>query len=146
MGPSQVGKVFVITIAHSGARYKVYEHTHASDRHTGHLWFTRVTRNSLPASCAVPALLVVHGRGWGCRAVYELPLTYTISNILHTLHHPLLNAIVRGRIPNKMQRGFRRPFLCNRVCYDLRHMYLCTHVYLCTPTVCSDAHRILMGA
>ena len=59
---------------------------------------------------------------------------HTISN----MHHPLLNAIVRGRIPNKMQHGHRPPFLCNRICYYLRRI-----LYLCTPTVCSDSHRTL---
>ena len=35
-----------LQIVDSGARYKVYEHTHTSDRLTGHRWLTRVTRNS----------------------------------------------------------------------------------------------------
>ena len=38
-------------------------------------------------------------------------------NTISIIEHRSLNAIARGRIPNKIQHGHRPPFLCNRICY-----------------------------
>ena len=86
---------------------------YASGRHTGYLWLTRVTRNSLPASARRDSTFG-RGRGWGCRAVYELRSTLLYIAIIE---HRSLNAIARGRIPTKIQHGHRPSFLCNRIYY-----------------------------
>ena len=151
-------RVIPTVVSSNAARYKVYEQHTTCVRST--YWPTvphtgDTHGSSLPASCAVQheQLLVqscsilfrllrfgrARGRGWGCGAICELPLINTISN----MHHPLLNAILRGRIPNKMQHGHygiawvmaiihgHRPlFLRNRICYY----------------VCTDLHRTLTGA
>ena len=38
-------------------------------------------------------------------------------NTMSIIEHRSLNAIARGRIPNKIQHGHRPPFLCNRIYY-----------------------------
>ena len=63
-------------------------------------------------------------------------------NTISIIEHRSLNAIARGRIPNKMQHGHRPPFLCNRIYYGAWTVVpLYADCYLFR--VCSDAHRTL---
>ena len=53
-----------VNIVDSGARYKVYEPIHTSDRLTGHRWLTRVTRDS-PRPLSPDQALLAFGRARG---------------------------------------------------------------------------------
>ena len=117
-----------LNIVDSGARYKVYEHTHTSDRLTGHRWLTRVTRNS-PRPLARPS------KHFWARARIGLwrGVRDRFSTVSTTVHHTL-NAVARVKSVIMLQHDHRSRSLCNRIYYGAR-----THVPL-------DAQRLLRFA
>ena len=62
-------------------------------------------------------------------------------NTISIIEHRSLNAIARGRIPNKIQHGHRPPFLCNRICYGAW-----TVVPLYADCLLRCAYRTLTGS
>ena len=99
-----------LNIVDSGARYKVYEPIHTSDRLTSHRWLTRVTRNSFDR-CRPIKNFWARARIGLWRGVQD-----HFSTVSTTVHHTR-NAVAREKSRTMLQHGHRSRSLCNRIYY-----------------------------